>query len=50
MQCLGRDLDLSLLTGESDAVVKLEGDMCLSGSFVVAGSGWFRAERVGEEG
>ncbi len=23
--------------------------MCLSGSFVVAGSGWFRAERVGED-
>ncbi len=45
----GLEIDESLLTGESDPVVKDEGDMCLSGSFVVAGSGWFKAERVGEE-
>jgi cation-transporting ATPase E len=45
----GLEIDESLLTGESDAVPKNEGDMCLSGSFVVAGSGWFRAEKVGDE-
>lgn len=45
----GLEIDESLLTGESDAVPKVEGAMCLSGSFVVAGSGWFRAERVGED-
>ncbi|MDJ0954477.1 MAG: HAD-IC family P-type ATPase [Acidimicrobiia bacterium] len=45
----GLEIDESLLTGESDPVVKDEGDTCLSGSFVVAGSGWFQAERVGEE-
>jgi len=46
---LGLEIDESLLTGESDAVPKTDGKMCLSGSFVVAGSGWFRAERVGED-
>ena len=45
----GLEIDESLLTGESDPVAKETADMCLSGSFVVAGSGWFRAERVGEE-
>ena len=43
------EIDESLLTGESDSVPKTEGDVCLSGSFVVAGSGWFRANRVGDE-
>jgi cation-transporting ATPase E len=43
------EIDESLLTGESDPVVKDVGDMCLSGSFVVAGSGWFRASRVGDD-
>ena len=46
----GLEIDESLLTGESDPVVKDVGDMCLSGSFVVAGSGWFQAERVGDNG
>jgi len=45
----GLEIDESLLTGESDSVLKQPGDECLSGSFVIAGSGWFRAERVGEE-
>lgn len=45
----GLEIDESLLTGESDPIVKDIDDMCLSGSFVVAGSGWFRAQRVGEE-
>ncbi len=46
----GLEIDESLLTGESDPVVKEVGDTCLSGSFVVAGSGWFRAQRVGDDG
>ncbi|MCP4968591.1 MAG: HAD-IC family P-type ATPase [bacterium] len=45
----GLEIDESLLTGESDPVIKEIDDMCLSGSFVVAGSGWFQARRVGEE-
>jgi cation-transporting ATPase E len=45
----GLEIDESLLTGESDPVVKELGDTCLSGSFVVAGSGWFQAKRVGAE-
>jgi cation-transporting ATPase E len=45
----GLEIDESLLTGESDPVVKDVDDMCLSGSFVVAGSGWFRASRVGDD-
>lgn len=45
----GLEIDESLLTGESDPVIKEVDDTCLSGSFVVAGSGWFRADRVGED-
>src|SRR5690606_414908 len=36
------------LTGESDPVTKQPGDECLSGSFVWAGQGRYRATRVGE--
>lgn len=43
------EVDESLLTGESDPVAKSPGDEVLSGSFVVAGSGRFRATRVGPE-
>jgi cation-transporting P-type ATPase E len=43
----GLELDESLLTGESDTVVKQAGDRVLSGSFVVAGHGRFRATDVG---
>ncbi len=43
----GLELDESLLTGESDTVVKAPGDMVLSGSFVVAGGGRARATNVG---
>ena len=43
----GLELDESLLTGEADAVEKLEADEVLSGSFVVAGSGVVRATRIG---
>jgi cation-transporting ATPase E len=43
------EIDESLLTGEADPVVKRPGDSVMSGSFVVAGSGAFRATRVGRE-
>lgn len=43
------EVDESLLTGESDPVSKAPGDGVLSGSFVAAGSGRFRATRVGKE-
>ncbi|HEX6330023.1 MAG TPA: HAD-IC family P-type ATPase, partial [Actinomycetota bacterium] len=43
------EVDESLLTGESEPVIKHEGDEVLSGSFVAAGSGRFRASRVGAD-
>ena len=43
------EVDESLLTGESEAVIKAAGGEVLSGSFVAAGSGRFRATRVGAE-
>ncbi|GAA1973248.1 cation-translocating P-type ATPase [Amycolatopsis minnesotensis] len=43
------EIDESLLTGESDPVVKRPGDEVMSGSFVVAGSGAFRATKVGKD-
>ena len=43
----GLEVDESLLTGEADPVVKLAGDTVMSGSFVVAGTGRFRATKVG---
>ncbi|MFF8951817.1 HAD-IC family P-type ATPase [Streptomyces sp. NPDC014940] len=45
----GLEIDESLLTGEADPVVKRPGDPVLSGSFVVAGGGAFRATKVGRE-
>ena len=45
----GLEIDESLLTGESDPVLKQPGDACLSGSFGVAGVGRYRATRVGRE-
>nr|MBA2309045.1 HAD-IC family P-type ATPase [Pseudonocardiales bacterium] len=39
----------SLLTGESDPVHKQPADHVMSGSFVVAGSGAYRATKVGRE-
>jgi cation-transporting ATPase E len=45
----GLEVDESLLTGESDAVGKAPGAEVLSGSFVAAGAGCYRATRVGAE-
>ncbi len=45
----GLEINESLLTGEADPVVKQPGASCLSGSFVVAGSGRYRATRVGRQ-
>jgi cation-transporting ATPase E len=45
----GLEVDESLLTGEADPVTKQPDDPCLSGSFVAAGSGRYRATRVGAD-
>jgi len=45
----GLEVDESLLTGEADAVRKNPGGQCLSGSFVAAGSGRYRATAVGAD-
>ncbi|TPG35641.1 HAD-IC family P-type ATPase [Mycolicibacterium hodleri] len=45
----GLEVDESLLTGEADAMDKHAGDEVKSGSFVVAGSGAYRATKVGRE-
>lgn len=41
------EVDESLLTGEADPVHKASGQQVLSGSFVAAGSGAYRATKVG---
>ncbi|MUM18573.1 cation-translocating P-type ATPase [Mycobacterium sp. CBMA271] len=43
------EVDESLLTGEADAIDKTVGSQVLSGSFVVQGSGAYRATKVGRE-
>ena len=43
----GLEVDESLLTGEAEPVPKRPGDEVRSGSFAVAGSGRYRATRVG---
>ncbi|MGY6020482.1 HAD-IC family P-type ATPase [Streptomyces spinosirectus] len=45
----GLEIDESLLTGEADPVVKRPGSPVMSGSFVVAGGGAFKATKVGRE-
>ncbi|MFG3286049.1 cation-translocating P-type ATPase [Streptomyces sp. NPDC048111] len=45
----GLEVDESLLTGEADPVLKKPGDTMMSGAFVVAGGGAFRATKVGRE-
>ena len=43
------EIDESLLTGEADPIAKSVGDQVMSGSFVVAGTGAYRATKVGRE-
>ena len=43
------EVDESLLTGEADPIHKNAGDAVMSGSFVVAGTGAYRATKVGRE-
>lgn len=43
------EVDESLLTGEADPVAAAVGDPVLSGSFVVAGTGAYRATKVGPQ-
>ena len=43
------EVDESLLSGESAPLDKEAGDEVLSGSFVTAGQGWYRAEKVGAD-
>lgn len=43
------EMDESLLTGESDLIVKQEGDRLFSGSFCVTGRACYRAEKLGIE-
>jgi cation-transporting ATPase E len=49
VEATGLEIDESLLTGESDPVRKQREDRCLSGSFVAAGSGRYRATHVGKD-
>lgn len=43
------EIDESLLTGESVPIEKNEDDKVLSGSFCVSGTGYYKAEKIGEE-
>jgi cation-transporting P-type ATPase E len=43
------EVDESLLTGEADPIAKDNGDQVMSGSFVVAGTGAYRATKVGPQ-
>ena len=45
----GLEIDESLLTGEADPVLKSVGETVMSGSFVVAGTGAYRATKVGRD-
>ncbi|MET9202930.1 HAD-IC family P-type ATPase [Gordonia sp. NPDC003585] len=49
VEAVALDVDESLLTGEADPVDKDPGAHVLSGSFVVAGGGAYRATKVGGE-
>ena len=49
LEAAGCEIDESLLTGEADPIAKTVGDPVMSGSFVVAGTGAYRATKVGRE-
>lgn len=48
-EATGLEVDESMLTGESDPMVKQPGDTVYSGAFVVSGSGTFTATAVGAD-
>jgi magnesium-transporting ATPase (P-type) len=45
----GLTMDESILTGESDGIRKHDGDRVLSGSFCIAGSGYYEVDAVREQ-
>ena len=47
--CRGLEVNESMLTGESQAVKKRDGDQVLSGSFIIAGTALQRVDKVGNE-
>jgi cation-transporting ATPase E len=49
LEAANLEVDESLLTGEADAIDKHVGDAVMSGSFVVSGTGAYRATKVGRE-
>ncbi|MCV7346550.1 HAD-IC family P-type ATPase [Mycolicibacterium rhodesiae] len=49
LEAANLEVDESLLTGEADPIAKHAGDTVMSGSFVVAGAGAYRATKVGRE-
>ncbi len=49
LEARGLQVDESILTGESDPDARRAGDELQSGSFCVAGSGIYEAERVGAD-
>lgn len=49
ISCDGLEIDESMLTGESDAIAKRNNDKLMSGSFVVAGEGYAKVNKVGKE-
>ncbi len=44
----GLEVDESMITGEADSIGKVNGDKLYSGSFIVAGEGYAKAVKVGE--
>ncbi len=49
LEAANLEIDESLLTGEADPIAQDVGQQVMSGSFVVAGSGAYRATKVGRE-
>ncbi len=49
IQTRGLTVDESVLTGESDGVLKQSGDRILSGAFCVSGSGYYEVDAVREQ-
>ena len=49
VEAVDLEVDESLLTGEADPIAKHPGDPVMSGSFVICGSGAYRATRVGRQ-